>query len=90
MRTGFNPSKYGGDFDWKDIYSESQRTYHFPDGSTFTIEEPEAIAYKPPFKNWAGGSHRVVDKKGTAFFIPQGWIAISWTKEDPNDTPYNW
>ncbi len=90
MKEKFDPKKYGGDFDWRDITNETERTYHFPDGSKFTIKEPEAVAFKPPYKEWAGGSHRIVDKEMVCYFIPAGWVAISWFKEDKGAVPYEW
>lgn len=58
-----------------DIDNEALRTYHFPDGSTFTIEEPIKLSVKRGEK---GDSHRVINAGGQSFYVRAGWNAISW------------
>jgi hypothetical protein len=55
-----------------DITSEANRTYHYPDGSTFTIDGP----YKLHVTD--SGSHRVVGTDGRTYRPERGWVAISW------------
>ena len=91
-------SKYSDnpDLEFKDISSEKFRTYVYPPtrvgepNNEFRIERPAVISYKAPVQAWtAGGSHRVIDKDGRAYYVPSGWIGIYWDKS-PGDKPYNW
>lgn len=54
------------------ITSEANRTYHYPDGSAFTIEAPYKLYVTD------SGSHRVVAQDGRTYRPERGWIAISW------------
>ena len=55
-----------------DITSEAERTYHYPDGSGFTIAAPCKLTVLET------GSHRVVAQDGRTYRPERGWLAISW------------
>lgn len=55
-----------------DITSETNRTYHYPNGDTFTIEAPYKLFVTE------SGSHRVVAQDGRTYRPERGWLAISW------------
>jgi hypothetical protein len=55
-----------------DITSEVNRTYHYPDGRTFTIDDPYKLHVTDT------GSHRVIGADGRTCRPERGWIAISW------------
>lgn len=89
MTEDFNPKKYTAnpDIHFKDIRNEEYRTYVFPPtleggvNNEISVERPEAVAFKSPQGTFtAGGSHRVIDKGGKAWYIPAGWIGIYWEK----------
>lgn len=96
--TAFDPQDYTSnpDLHFKDIRNELYRTYYFPpvqEGGPLVelrIDNPEAIAYKKPQNTWtAGGSHRVIDKGGKAWYVPSGWVAIGWEKNSGKQA-YEW
>jgi hypothetical protein len=85
----FDPAKYtdNPDIHFMDVRNELYRTYYFPPlrpGEPlveFRIDNPEAVAFKAPQGVWtAGGSHRVIDKNGKAWYVPSGWVGIGWEK----------
>ena len=55
-----------------DITSESERAYHYPDGSRFVIEAPCKLHVLET------GSHRVIGQDGRTYRPERGWIGISW------------
>jgi hypothetical protein len=55
-----------------DISSEANRTYHYADGVTFTIDAPYKLHVTDT------GSHRVVAQDGRTYRPERGWLAISW------------
>lgn len=61
--------------DWHDISNEKSRTYHFPDGATFTVYAPSRLHVT---KKPEGDSHRIERKNGHGVYIRSGWIAIEW------------
>lgn len=63
-----------------DISSEQSRTYHYADGTKFTIED-EAWLYISE-----RGSHRVQTVSGEVFYPRADWIALSWIPKN-NDDP---
>lgn len=71
-------------FEWLNISSENWREYTYPDGSKVRVEYPVALSLKsssnPP--QWGGGAHRIVDCHGDSYYIPRGWIKLSW-RSDP-------
>lgn len=63
-----------------DISSEAQRTYHYPSGATFTIEDPAKVYI---IVDDAGGvTHRVISNDGQTYRPERGWIGISWLPRD--------
>jgi hypothetical protein len=62
-----------------DITSEEYRTYTYPDGSTFSIEDPAQLHVLTDEK---GTSHRVIDKAGVTHRPERGWLGISWKPRD--------
>jgi len=62
------------------IDTEAYRTYHFSDGSKFTIIEPVKLSVK---RNADGrDSHRIIDTAGKSYYIPVGWVVIEWSGKD--------
>ena len=71
---------------WKDIRNESYRAYHFyKDGDlvTIKIDKPFAVAIS---KN----GHRVFNKQGISYYIPNGWIVLSWEGLKKGEPQYDW
>lgn len=54
----------------KPVKGEKSRTYHFSDGSSFTIVGVTFLCVRP------SGNHRVQSKDGKKFIIPPTWIAL--------------
>lgn len=68
---------------WLDIADEQERTYHFATGS-ITVPNPFKVSIK---RKPEGDSHRVITKSsdgkfGRSFYIPAGWLAISWQPKE--------
>lgn len=59
--------------EFKDISSEEQRTYVFPDGDKVEILHPLEINVSE------SGGHRILDAAGYSHYIPDGWIHLYWT-----------
>lgn len=55
----------------KDISTERQRIYTWPDGATVTIEEPVTLIVSKH-------GHRIADAKGNGHYVPLGWIHLFW------------
>ncbi len=60
-----------GRHEFIDVSSEMYRTYVFPNGEEFDIEEPQWLAV-------SDSGHRVLDIQETSHFIPFGWIHLKW------------
>ena len=60
--------------EWLDISDELWREYVFSD-MTVRIELPARVMVK---RKPDGDSHRIVDNKGVAHYIPVGWRHLSW------------
>jgi hypothetical protein len=56
--------------DFNKIVDERSRTYHWKDGSKFTVKEVTGLHVRP------SGSHRLETKSGAKFIIAAEWIAI--------------
>ncbi len=82
----FDPSKYtdNPDLEFRDISNERWRTYIFPTAEglpnvEIKIDDPKAVATKPPPPGVSGGGpHRIVCKDGLGCYVPAGWIGIEW------------
>lgn len=61
-----------------DISNEVYRTYYFPTGRV-TINNPVKLNVK---RKPEGDSHRIVDDKGTAYYVPAGWLLLEWRGKD--------
>lgn len=59
-----------------DISSEENRTYHYANGDTFTIEAPVKLVVTDT------GSHRVVASDRRTYRPTPGWVSISWKPRD--------
>lgn len=59
-----------------DISTEAVRVYHYPNKDEFVINHPLALNVSK------SGGHRVFNGEGKSYYIPKGWIAISWVAED--------
>lgn len=64
-----------GSYGFIDISSEISRTYVFPNGEEFDIEEPQWLAV-------SDSGHRVLDINEISHFIPYGWIHLLWGVKD--------
>jgi uncharacterized protein YegJ (DUF2314 family) len=74
-----NPVK----LEFADISNETYRTYTFPTGSV-TIQNPVKLNVK---RKAEGDSHRIVDVNGKAYYVPAGWLMLSW--EGKNGEAYS-
>lgn len=54
------------------VEQEIERTYFFEDGSTYTIQDPQALYVS------ASGGHRVLDGEGQSHYIQNKWNALTW------------
>lgn len=68
--------------EFRDISSETQRTYTFPGGDAVTIEAPVKLHVS------ASQTHRIVDAKGGSHIIPWGWIHLAFTVK-PGSEPFS-
>tara|TARA_B100001245_G_C22799425_1_gene385381 strand:+ start:496 stop:723 length:228 start_codon:yes stop_codon:yes gene_type:complete len=58
---------------WIDLDGvEEERTYHFPDGSTYTVVKPSKLFVKK------SGSHKLVDANGLNHYVKSGWNAFTF------------
>lgn len=55
-----------------DISSELERTYTFDGNTSVTIISPVALHVSK------SGGHRILDRSGTAHYIPNTWIHLTW------------
>ncbi len=58
--------------EFKDISTETRRTYTFPDGAKVTIEGPLSLNVSP------SGGHRIADRQRHGHYVPAGWIHLEW------------
>lgn len=59
--------------EWIDLEgSETERTYHYPDGFDYTVHHPKKLYIKK------SGSHKIVDGKGRNHYISAGWRTFSF------------
>lgn len=60
---------------WTTLVGEKSRTYHFADGSKFTVENATHLAVRPT-------NHRLQTADGKKFVIPGKFIAIEIDAQD--------
>jgi len=60
--------------EFADISNELYREYAFPTG-TVRINNPVKLNVK---RKPEGDSHRIIDDKGKAYYVPAGWLLLSW------------
>jgi hypothetical protein len=53
-----------------DISSEQYRVYTFAEASV-KIDNPQQLSV-------SAGGHRLFDGQGNSWYIPKGWISLSW------------
>lgn len=58
-----------------DVSSETNRTYHYASGATFTIEGPLVVHV---LSDDGGDTHRIEASNGRTYRPERGWVAISW------------
>ena len=75
MRYTFETFRNESGLKFKNIESESYRTYVFPDREV-TIMKPLALNVSK------SGGHRVFDASGTSHYVPKGWIHLKWEVEE--------
>ena len=64
--------------EWDDISSEESRCYEFGGGrGQVTIEAPKLIHVSK------SGGHRILDSNGRSYYVPTGWICLSWKGSPP-------
>ena len=74
------------DLGWKDISSESYRTYTFFKEGSFvhlTIKHPFRIAL-------SDNGHRIIDRARVSYYIPKGWIGLHWEGYNEGEPQYDW
>lgn len=71
-----------------DISNEAERTYTFADGQV-TIYNPAKLNVSRSFSPLGRplDSHRIIDAKGLSYYVPAGWLMITWLGKD--GTSYN-
>lgn len=52
------------------VKGEKSRTYHYGDGTRFTVGEVNRICVRP------SGNHRLETSTGRKYIIKEGWVAI--------------
>lgn len=62
--------------EFKNISDEEWRVYVYPNGGQVHIQSPQWLHIKRQTESLH--SHRIVDRKGTSWYIPSGWVAINW------------
>lgn len=79
-------SKITDKLEWKDISSEKSRTYFFEASmeKAVTIIEPQLLNVNPK-----SGGHRIISKDGRSWYIPAGWIALSWAGYEKGVAQYD-
>ncbi len=66
--------------EWIDISTETQRTYHYPNGFNFTVPLPKLLNIQK--SSMGGHSHRIQTESGEGIYVAPGWAGLSWkTKE---------
>lgn len=70
----------GTNFEFSDISSEQYREYVFPGGDCIRITKPLKLHVSE------SGGHRIFSGDGTSYYIPAGWIMLSWKVFD--DRPH--
>jgi hypothetical protein len=63
---------------WADINNEKSRTYTFPTGSVTVLHPVKLNVKRKP----EGDSHRLIDAAGISYYIPAGWLMLSWEGKD--------
>lgn len=64
---------------WADISQEVERTYHYPDGSRVSIQNPVALSVSE-----GSGNHRVVYEEGgilKSVYVKNDWRFLTWEVE---------
>lgn len=64
------------DTQFVDISSEKSRTYRFPNNELVHIPFPQYLNVSRT------GGHRILNSHGVSFYIPKGWIMLSWEVKD--------
>jgi len=67
--------------EWLDVSDQAWRIYTYPDESTVTVVYPsQLLVIHDPGFDWVGSNdaHRIKTLEGKEYFIPCGWICISW------------
>lgn len=64
------------DMQFVDISSEKSRTYRFPGNEMIHIPAPQYLHVSRI------GGHRILNAHGVSFYIPKGWIMLSWEAKD--------
>lgn len=60
-----------------DLSSEIYRTYHYGDGTSYTIPSPKQL-----YLLAGGASHRVVDINDVTHAPRRPWVAITWKQSN--------
>lgn len=64
------------DLKFVDISSEKIRTYRFPGDEVIQIPGPQYLNVS------RSGGHRILNVHGVSFYVPKGWIMLSWEAKD--------
>ncbi len=59
-----------------DISSEKSRTYWFPGNEAVVVKAPQFLNVS------RAGGHRLLAANGVSYYVPHGWIALSWEAKD--------
>ena len=64
------------DSEFVDISSEKSRTYRFPGNELVHIPDPQYLHVS------RAGGHRILNSHEVSFYVPKGWIMLSWEAKD--------
>jgi hypothetical protein len=56
--------------DWKEVRGEKSRTYHYGEGTSFTVDNVVKLCVRP------SGNHRLETADGKKLIVAGGWLAI--------------
>jgi hypothetical protein len=67
--------------EWSSLAGEEYRTYTFVvDGQKVELQVPG-----DELNVSASGGHRIKGRDGLAYYIPAGWLWLTWKPKDPSD-----
>ena len=75
--------------EWMNVEGkETVRVYYYDNGFKLTIRNAKRLSVTDSFNGskLGGHAHRIETKDGYSFYVPPGWVSVSW---DGVFNPYN-